>query len=113
EQVDVIAAKALDVCVCHHGSRIVADHNIPVPRTGPLGKKSALFIGIDQPFLHLDAHGWINEVQQRKQASERIPESGIGKHVAGVYATVIGAVMDDLAVAVDFVESTGKEYRTV
>src|SRR5690606_6419644 len=50
---------------------------------------------------------------QWKQAPEGIPKAGIRKHVPGMNAAVVGAVMDDLAVTVDFIESAGEEYRTV
>ena len=79
----VIDLYTLHISIYQDGSRVVTHHATTVSRTCPFGEEAAFLIGIDQTFLHLLVHRRIHQVQEREQCTERIPETGIGKHITG------------------------------
>ena len=82
-------------------------------RTRPLRKETALQIGIDKTLLYLHALVRINQVHQREKASEGVPESGVGRHVAGLYLAVVRAVVDAHAIGIDLGQIAGEKERAV
>ena len=82
-------------------------------RTRPLRKETALQIGIDKTLLDLHALVRINQVHQREKASECVPESGVGRHVAGLHLAVVRAVVDALAIGIDLGQIAGEQERAV
>ena len=82
-------------------------------RTGPLWQEATLEIGIGQTLLHLGVHRWIDEVEHGEQATERVPETCIGKHVTWQHLAVVRTVMDYLAIGVFLIEAARKQYRAV
>ena len=80
---------------------------------GPFGQEAALAVGIGTARLNLGVDRRINEVQQREEAPEGVPEPRVGVHVTRQHLAVVGAVMQDIAVLVDLVELAGKERRAV
>ena len=47
------------------------------------------------------------------QAAERVPESGVGKHITGTHFAVVGAVIHDLPLSVYLIETAWKKHGTV
>ena len=82
-------------------------------RTRPLRKETALQIGIDKTLLNLHALVRINQVHQREKASECVPESGVGRHVAGLHLAVVRAVVDALAIGIDLGQIAREQERAV
>ena len=82
-------------------------------RAGPFRQESALFPGVHQPFLHLHILVRIDKVQQREQASECVPEAGVGEQIAIVDGSVVRAVMYPFAVRVDLGQITWEQDRPV
>ncbi len=109
----IVSPQSLYVSVSDYRSRIVSHHDIPVARAGPLRKKAALFVGIDQSLLHLHVLGGIDEIEKGKEASECIPEAGIGEHVAGKHFPVVWTVVIDIAIGIDLRKVPGEEYRAI
>ena len=62
---------------------LVAHHATTVSRTGPFGQETALLVSVGQSFLHLGIHGWIHQVEEGEETTESVPETGVGKHIAG------------------------------
>ena len=110
---DIISAQSFDVSVGHYGSRVVAYHTIPMSRAGPFRQETALFVSVYQTFLHLQVHRRIHQVEERKQTTERVPKTGVGKHIAGTHFTVIGAVMHDFSFSVYLVKATWEKHGAV
>ena len=104
---------ALEDGVRHDRGRVVAHHAAAVSRRSPFGQEAALTVGVGQSGLNLGVDRRIDEVQQRKQAPERIPESRVGVHIARQHLAVVGTVMHGVAVFVQFVEFAGEERRAV
>ena len=50
---------------------------------------------------------------RREQTAEGVPESRVGIHVSRQYLTVLGPVMQDIAVLVDLLELAREQGRTV
>ena len=109
----ILDANALQIGVRHDRSRVVAHHAVAVPRRGPFGIEPAFAVGVDQPLLNFAIHRGINQIEQRKQAAERVPESGIGIHVAGQHFAVVGAVVTGPSLRVEFIELARKQRRAV
>ena len=82
-------------------------------RARPLREKTALQIGIDKTLLDLHALVRINQVHQREKASECIPESGVGRHVAGLHLAVVRAVVDALAIGIDLGQIAREKQRAI
>ena len=99
--------------VRHDRGRVVAHHAAAMSRGGPFGQEAALTVGVGQPRLNLGIDRGIDEVQQRKQTSERIPKTRVGVHITRQHLSVVGTVMHGTAVFVQFVELAGKECRAV
>ena len=95
--------------VRNHRGRVVAHHAAAVSGRCPFGQETALAVSIGQTCLYLGTDRRVNEIQQRKQTAERIPESRIGVHVPGQYLSVIRAVMYRFALRIDFVKFAGEE----
>ena len=93
--------------------RVVSDHASAVSGRSPFRQKSALAVSVGQPGLNLGVDRRIDQIEQRKQTAEGVPESRVGIHVSRQYLTVVGAVMQDIAVLVDLVELTREQGRTV
>ena len=55
----------------------------------------------------------VHQVEEREQAAERVPESGVGKHITGTHFAVVGAVMHDLSLSIYLVETAWKKHGTV
>ena len=99
--------------ICDYGSRIVAHHAAAVARRGPFGQEAALAVGVGQPGLNLGVDRRVDQVQQREQTPERIPETRVGIHIARQHLAVIGAVMHRIAFGVDLVEFAREQGRAV
>ena len=82
-------------------------------RTRPLRQESALQISIDQTLLDFHALLRIDKVHKREQASEGVPESGVGRHVAGLHLAVVRAVVDALAIGIDLGQIAGEQERAI
>ena len=93
--------------------RVVSDHASAVSGRCPFGQESALAVGVGQSCLNLGVDRRIDEVQQREQTAEGVPESRVGVHIAWQDLTVVGAVMDGVTAFVDLVEFPRKERRAV
>ena len=92
---------------------LVAHHAAAVPGRRPLGQETAFAVCVRQACLHPGVLRRIDEVQQREERAERVPEPGVGVHVSGQHLAVVGAVMHRAAVGGDFVEFAREERRTV
>ena len=99
--------------ICDYGCRVVADHAAAMPGRCPFGQESALAVGIGQPCLNLGVDRRIDQVEQREQTAERVPESRVGVHVSRQHFAVVGAVMDGIAIGSDLVEFSRKQGRAV
>ena len=95
------------------GSGVVAHHAAAVAGAGPLGQEATLQIDVGQSLEHLLPHRRIEQVDQREQRAERVPETCVGEHIARQHLTVVGAVVDGIASGIVFVEHTGKERGAV
>ena len=113
ERLGVVSAQALKIGIGHDRGGVVAHHAAAVTRARPLGQKSALEVCVDQPVLYLGARRGIDEIDQRKQRAECVPESRIGEHVARQHFAVVGAVVHHLALGVDLVEPAREQHRPV
>ena len=82
-------------------------------RTCPLRKESALKISVHETFLHLDVHIRIYKVQKREQTAERIPESGVSKHIARKHLAVVRTVVHSLAGRIHLRKVTREEHAPV
>ena len=113
KRLGVISAQAFQISVGHNGCRIVAHHATTMARAGPFGQESALLIGIDKAFLHLDIHRRIHHIEQREQAAEGVPEAGIGEHVARQHLSVVRTVVHHAALGVYLVEAAREKHGAV
>ena len=93
--------------------RVVAHHAAAVSGRGPFGQEAALAVGVGQPGLNLGVDRRVDQVQQREQTPERIPETRVGIHIARQHLAVVGAVMHRIAFGVDLVEFAREKRRTV
>ena len=93
--------------------RVVSDHAPTVSGRSPFGQKSALAVSVCQPGLNFGIDRRIDQIEQWEQTAEGVPESRVGIHVSRQYLTVVGAVMQDIAVLVDLVELAREQGRTV
>ena len=93
--------------------RVVSDHAPTVSGRSPFGQKSALAVSVCQPGLNFGIDRRIDQIEQRKQTAEGVPESRVGIHVSRQYLAVVGAVMDGVTAFVDLVEFPRKERRAV
>ena len=78
------------------GGGVVAHHAVAVAWTGPFGEKTAFEVSVQQPFLHLFAHGGVYQIYEREETTESVPETGIGEHIARQHLAIVGAVVYDL-----------------
>ena len=113
ECLDVVASQTFQISVGHNGGRVIAYHTATMTRTGPLGQETTLKVSIYQTFLHFDVHRGIDEIQEWEQTTERIPETGIRKHIAFLDFTIIRTIVDNLALSIHLVKTAWKEYRTI
>ena len=113
ELFSIIAANAVHIGISHDGSGIVADHASAMSRTRPLRQESALQISIDKTLLDLHALVRINQVHQREKTPERIPETGVRSHIAGLHLAVVRAVVDALAIGIDLGQIAREKERAV
>ena len=84
-----------------------------MPWASPLGQEATLLVAVHEPFLHLYIHFGIDEVQEREETTESVPETGIGEIAARQHFARMGAVVNRLAVDVVFEESTREEHGAV
>ena len=110
---DVVATQPLQPGIRHHRSGIVPHHATTVSRTGPFGQETALLVSVGQSFLHLGIHGRIHQVEEGEETTESVPETGVGKHIAGQHLTIIGAVVHYLTLRIYLVETAREKHRTV
>ncbi len=110
---DVITANSFKPGICHHRSGVVPNHDAAVAGAGPLGQKTTLLVGIDQSLLNLSVHRGVDQIEQGEERTEGIPEAGIGIHVAGEHLSVVGAVMNDIAIGIHLVKLPGEEGRAI
>ena len=113
KRLDIISAKPFQVSIRHNRSRVIADHAATMSRTCPFRQEAALLIGIGKPRLHLRIHIRIHQVQEGEQATERIPKTGIGKHIPRQHFSVIRTVMYNFSVCIKFVEAAREKQRTI
>ena len=104
---------ALEERVGHHRCGVVAHHAAAVARRGPFGQEAAFAGRVGQSLLDFGVHRRIDQIEQREQTAERVPEPGVGIHVAGEHFAVVGAVVHDLARSGHFIEFTREKHRTV
>ena len=110
---DVISAQTFDIGVGYYRSGVVAYHTIPMSRASPFRQETAFLVRIHQPLLHLLIHGRIHQVEEREQAAERVPESGVGKHIPRQYFAVVRAVVYHLSFGVYFIKAAWEQHRTI
>ena len=82
-------------------------------RTCPLGQESTLEIGIGKALEHLLSHRRIEQVDQREQRAERIPEARVGEHIARQHLTIVRTIVDNVSFGIILVEHTGEERGPV
>ena len=109
----IVTFQSFHIGISHYRSGIVTYHTAPVPGTCPFGKESAFLVSICQSLLHLFVHRRIHQVEEREQAAECIPETGIGKHISRQHFTVVGTVMYRFPFGIQFVEASREKYRTI
>jgi len=105
----IVHLHTLEVSIHQDGSRVVSDHAATVSRACPFGEETAFLICIDKTFLNFLVDRRINQVQQREQAAECIPEACIGIHISRNYLTVVRTVVYDLSLCIHFVELAREE----
>ena len=93
--------------------RVVSDHAPTVSGRSPFGQESALAVGVGQSCLNFGIDRRIDQIEQRKQTAEGVPESRVGIHIARQDLAVVGAVMDGVTAFVDLVELAREQGRTV
>ena len=113
EFADIVVTDAGEVGVGHHGGAVVAHHAAPVARRSPFGQETAFQIVVHQAFLHLGRHFRIQEVQQREQAAEGIPEAGVRIEMAVLHLAGVGAVVLQHAEHAHFGQVPGEEQAPV
>ena len=96
-----------------NGCRVVSHHATAMARTCPLGQEATLEVGIGKAFEHLLTHRRIEQVDQRKQRAERIPEARVGEHIARQHLTIVRTVVDGVSFGIKLVEHTGEERGPV
>ncbi len=106
-------AYAFDPRVGQNRCGVVAHHAVAVARAAPFGEKSALAVGVKETFLHFQTDRRIEEVEQREEGAECVPDAGIGIEVAGHYASVIGTIVHRVACGIHLVEFAGEECGAV
>ena len=114
ERLDILLGRhALEDGIRNDRRRVVAHHAAAVSGRGPFGQEAALAVGVGQTGLDLGIDRRIDQVEQREERTEGIPEARIGIHVAREHLAVVGAVVYDLAVGRHLIELAGEEHRTV
>lgn len=109
----IFSCYTFKISVGNDRRRVVTNHTSAVTRARPFGEETAFFISISKTFLHLFIHRRINEVEQGEEATESIPETGVGKHISGENLTIVGAIVDRIAILVEFIERAGEEHRAI
>ena len=104
ERVEVFGAYAFHYGVGYDRSRVVAHHAAPVPGAGPFGQERVLLGNVYEAELDFLVNGRVDEVEEREEGAESVPEAGVGVHVALAYFAVVRAVVQDFAVLVYLVE---------
>ena len=112
-QVGRVGNDALDHGIGYHRSGVVAHHAAAVARARPLGQQRILARHVGQSGLNLGVDRGVDQVEQREEAAERIPEAGIGVEITRTHLAVVGAVVDGIPRGVDFVELAREERRAV
>ena len=110
---DIVSFQSFQVSIGNYGSRVVSNHTTSVSRTCPFRQESAFFISVHQSFLHLRIHGWIHQVKEWEKTTERIPETGIGKHIARKHFAIIRTVVHHVSFGIYLIETSGEQYRTI
>ena len=82
QRLDIGNPNPFQISIRQNRSRIIPDHTSPVSRTRPFWEKTAFLVRVNQPLLNLPVSGRVNQIQQRKQATEGIPEPRIRIHVS-------------------------------
>ena len=103
QDLQILGIHALHDGVGHDRCGVVAHHAVAVARGGPFRQESVLAGDIGIAGLNLRVDVGIDQVQQREQGAEGVPEAGIGVQEAFFDIPVIGAVMDGIPICVDFV----------
>ena len=113
QRFQILYANTLHVSIYQDCSRVVTHHTSTVTRASPFREETTFLISIDQTFLHLQVFRRIHEVQQWEQATECIPETGIGVHVTRQYFAIVRAVVNRLTFCIHFPEHAWEQQRTV
>ena len=109
----IVTAQTFQISIGNNRSRIIPYHTATMAGARPFRQESAFFIRIHQTFLHLHIHRRIHQVQEREQATESIPETGIGKHITRQYFPVVRTIMHNIPIGIHFVEAAWEEDGTV
>ena len=88
---------------------MVADHAARLAGRRPRWQPAALLLCRQQGVHVASLHRRVQDVGQRELRTERIPETVVGIHVAGVYLAVVGAVIVGVALGVAFVKLAREE----
>ena len=113
QRLNIVSFQSFQVSVGNYGSRVVSNHTTSMTGARPFRQESAFLVGVHQSFLHLCIHGWIHQVEEWEKTTECIPETGVGKHIARKYFTVIRAVVHNVSFGIYFIEASGEQYRTI
>ena len=83
--------------------RVVAYHTASVAGACPLWKEFIFAGYIRKALLNLLIYRRIYKIEQREESSESVPETGIGVEIAVADLSVVWAIMNRIAVLVNFV----------
>ena len=106
-------ANAFEPSIGKDGGGVVADHAVAMARACPFGIEAAFAIGVEEAFLHFEAHGGVEQVEEGEEAAEGVPDAGAGVVVTGADVARHGAVVHGVAGSVPFVEAVGEEEGAV
>ena len=104
-------ADTLDIGIGHHRCRVLTYHAVAMTGAAPLWQIAALEVCIDESGLHLAVHRGIDKIEEGEEAAEGVPYAGVGKEIAWKHLTVVGAVVNRLALCVKFIEAAGEVER--
>src|SRR5215217_5526231 len=88
---------------------MITDHTSPFTWKGPGRQPAALLVGIDHCLHILTMHFSLDQCIQWKLGPESIPETGVGKHVAGMHFTIVRAEIIRLAVFIQLIKFPGEK----
>ena len=82
-------------------------------RACPFRKESALKPRVHKSLLHLDVLVRIDEVQQREKTAESVPETSVGEHISGTDSAVVGTVVHNITLRVNFRKIAREKYGAI